>query len=86
MEMEKLLLYIIEVIVAEKDCTIRRTEGGVNGSQWLICLSDYCLFILDEYDLVMIRAYIEEHPLAVDDVARNRFSHLFTSTLTTIGR
>lgn len=82
--MEKLLLYIIEVIVADSRCTIERALDGANGAQWYIGLNHDCLFILDKYDLCMLRGYILENPLCVDEVARERFAHLFCSTLETL--
>lgn len=82
--MEKLLLYIIEVIVADSECTIDRTYDGMNGPQWLIGLNYRCLFILDKYDLCMLRGYIHDNPLCVDEVARERFAYLFCSTLDTL--
>lgn len=82
--MENLLLYIVEVIVAHPECSIKRIVGGLNGAQWLICLGDSCLFILDEKDLNMLYYYIQNNPYSVDDTARNRFSHLFSCTLYTL--
>lgn len=82
--MERLLLYIIEVIVAQDECEIVRTESGSNGAQWLIKVGSHCLFILDKYDLNAIRGYIEDNPLCVDEIGRDRFSYLFTSTLETL--
>ena len=82
--MENLLLYIIEVIVGRPDCEIKRTESGSNGAQWLIEVGDECLFILDKYDLSMIKGYILDNPLCVDDLGRNRFAYLFSSTLDTL--
>lgn len=82
--MENLLLYIIEVIVADPECTITRTTDGLLGPQWSIGLNRRCLFILDKGDICMLRGYILDNPLCVDEVARERFAYLFCSTLETL--
>lgn len=82
--MERLLLYIIEVIVAEPDCSIERCNDGINGAQWIIQIDGRSLFVLDKRDINMLRTYIIENPRGVDAICEKRFSRLFDQTLGTL--
>ena len=83
--MEKLLLYILEALVAEPECQIKRCEtNGVFGPQWMVYFYDHIMFILDKNDVSMLYEYITKNPFCVDEIGWKRFQRLFNKTINSL--